>query len=78
MYVQPPDRGARQTPRSDVIVPKNYSGNAFRQYVGDSEAERPQPPSTVKFQTSCPPLRITALQAILHPGTVQMRNIPIS
>jgi hypothetical protein len=44
MYVQPPDRGARQTPRSDVIVPKNYSGNAFRQYVGDSEAERPQPP----------------------------------
>lgn len=44
MYVQPPDNGTRQAPPPDMIVPKNYSGNAFRQYVGNSEAERPEPP----------------------------------
>ena len=46
MYVQPPGGGVQQAPPTDMIVPKNYSGNAFRQYVGNSEAERPEPPPT--------------------------------
>ena len=44
MYVQPPDNGTQQASRPNVIVPKNYSGSAFRQYGRDPEAERPQPP----------------------------------
>ncbi|MBO5355945.1 MAG: hypothetical protein J6B09_07765 [Clostridia bacterium] len=46
MYVQPPERGGQQAPPPDMIVPKNYSGNAFRQYVSDSEVARPEPPPT--------------------------------
>lgn len=44
MYVQPPEHGGRQAPPTDMILPKNYSGNAFRQYADSSEAERPMPP----------------------------------
>ena len=44
MYVQPPEHGGRQMPPTDMILPKNYSGNAFRQYADSSEAERPMPP----------------------------------
>ena len=55
MYVQPPDNGARQAPPPDVIVPKNYSGNAFRQYGHDLEAERHEPPVSPPPVNELPP-----------------------
>ena len=39
MYIQPSDRRAEQAPPFDMIVPKNYSGNAFRSYEQEAEAE---------------------------------------
>ena len=47
MYIQPPNRQTERMPLSEVIVPKNYSGNAFRQYVSDSEAEPPDSPTSI-------------------------------
>ena len=44
MYVQPPDRLTEREALGEVIIPKNYSGNAFRQYGRGDEAERSAPP----------------------------------
>ena len=44
MYVQTPEQGGRQAPPTDVILPKNYSGNAFRQYTESGNAEPQAPP----------------------------------
>ena len=55
MYVQPSGSGVQQAPPTDMIVPKNYSGNAFRQYSRDLEAERQEPPPIEGMPPSEPP-----------------------
>ena len=68
MYVQPSDRSVRQVPlddtRGNVIVPKNYSGNAFRQYGGAEERTQAPPPPAPEALPDPPPDAVTTADTV--------------